>query len=87
MWELGDPIFKEINLNDLRPDQAYLNVTSKSVDRIWLYSLSEDCVRCPFLQWRDVAPMRHLLLRFDTSRRLQWKVFDEDVGPYAFDNE
>lgn len=87
MWELGDPIFEEINLNQLRPDQAYLNVTSKSVARFWLYSLSEDCVHCPFLKWRDVTPMRNLLLRFDTSQRLHWKVFDKDVGPYAFDNE
>lgn len=87
MWELGDQIFGDINVNALRPDQAYLNVTSKSVDRFWLYSLSEDCVRCPFSQWRDVASMRNLLLRIDTSRRLHWKVFNEDVGPFAIDNE
>lgn len=87
MWELGDPIFGDINLNNLRPDQAYLNFTSNSVDRIYLYSLSDDCVRCPFSWWRDVASMRSVLVRFDTARRQQWKVFNEYVGPHAFDNE
>lgn len=90
MWELSeiDPQFAHFNIENLRPDQAYLNITtSPDSNRLWLYSLSDDCVRCPFNLWRVLAPQANLLLRFNTARGLQWKVFDSDVGPFAFDNE
>lgn len=87
MWELSDPIFGDIDLQNLAVDQAYINITSNASNRYWMYTLSDDCIRCPFAKFRDIAPHRSALVKFSTFRRFQWKVFDEDLGPYAFDNE
>lgn len=90
MWELSenDPQFAHLNIEALRVDQAYLNLSSSSTsNRLWLYSLSDDCIRCPYNRWRELAPNANVLLRFNAARGVQWKLFDFDVGPFAFDNE
>lgn len=82
MWELGDHFEPNLKI-----DQAFLNVTSSSLTaHLWLYFLSEECVRCPFVRWFHLEPMDNTLLNFSTSRALQWKVFANDVGPHAFSN-
>lgn len=45
MWELARQSLAGVNLNNLSVNQAYLNVTSHLSKRIWMYSLSENCIR------------------------------------------
>lgn len=86
MWELGGPeTIGDLSINDLRVDQAYLNLTSTASKRLYVYSLIDDCIRCPWTKWRDMVPGRSAVARFSTARGLSWRVFEEDVGPLAFD--
>lgn len=87
----------------LRPDQAFVNITSSGARPLWLYQLSDDCVRCPFARWCQVPAAaaaaedaaaadddgggrRPFIVRFGTAYGQRWRVFDEDVGPLAFEN-
>lgn len=45
MWQYGRQALEDIDLGDLRANQAYLNITSHQDDRLWMYTLSEDCIR------------------------------------------
>lgn len=82
----------------LRPDQAFLNVTNAVARPLWLYQLSDDCVRCPFARWcevpaaardadaDDAAARRPFIVRLNTAYGQRWRLYDEDVGPLAFEN-
>ncbi|KAG4068888.1 hypothetical protein HA402_005036 [Bradysia odoriphaga] len=86
MWEQSGQTLPGVNLDKLSVDQAFLNISSHLSHRLWMYSLSEDCVRCPFTRSRDIAPHSHAMLKFDAARQVAWKFFDKDLGPYAFNN-
>lgn len=47
MWQFASSrqALEDIDLGDLRVNQAYLNITSDKSDKLWMYTLSEDCVR------------------------------------------
>lgn len=48
MWEQFSQSLAGVNLASLSVNQAFLNVTSHLSHRIWMYSLSENCVRVSF---------------------------------------
>lgn len=45
MWQSVKQSLEDINLGDLRVNQAFLNITSHQPDTLWMYTLSEDCIR------------------------------------------
>lgn len=49
MWQSVKQALEDINLGDLRVNQAFLNITSHRPDKLWMYTLSEDCIRVRLL--------------------------------------
>lgn len=86
MWELGGrSLGGNLSTNDLRVDEAFVNLTSSASKRLFLYSLSDDCVRCPWTKWREMASGRSAIAKISTKLGFSWRVFQQDVGPLAFD--
>lgn len=83
--EWTDSLFGGLNLKDLKVDQAYLNVTN-AAGRFYLYTLSEECVKCPFKKIKAIAPNNKTIIKLDVSRNLEMRLFDKDRGKYDFPN-
>lgn len=45
MEQVTKQSLEDINLGELRVNQAFLNITSHHSAKLWMYTLSEDCVR------------------------------------------
>lgn len=85
--EYAGELWRELDLTALKVDEAYLRIKS-SVDRsLWLYSLSEECYKCPYTKLKEIQPNKRTHIKLDTTFELSLKVFSEDNGKYAFDNE
>jgi heparan-alpha-glucosaminide N-acetyltransferase len=78
--------FRGLNLRNLKADRAFLNVTNQVGRPIFLYSLSEECEKCPFSRLENITHAKKVL-KIDTSVPLELKVFYEDAGKYVFDNK
>lgn len=78
--------FREAQISSLSVDEAFLNVTSHQNRPIWLYSLSAECYRCPFIRIREIQKHSHQLLKVDTAFDFKYRIYDSDVGNYAFEN-
>lgn len=85
--ERTDSTFKEMNLTTLKIDECFLNITSHIKNKIWLYTLSEDCVTCPFKKLMTISPNQENILKVDTTRNVEWKFFSSDHGQYAKNDE
>lgn len=86
MWEFGtQPLVGNLSTDDLRVDEAFLNISSTAAKRLFLYSVSDDCVRCPWTRWREMAPGRSAIAKISTKLGVSWRLFEQDVGPLAFD--
>lgn len=85
--ERTDFTFKDMNLTTLGVDECFLNVTSHIKNKIWLYSLSEDCVTCPFKKLMAISPNHDNILKVDTTRNVQWKFLRTNVGQFADNDE
>ena len=44
MWELDPPIFNNPDLRNIGIDQAFVNITSTTASRLWVYTLTPDCI-------------------------------------------
>uniref|UniRef100_A0A1B0CSM6 Putative heparan-alpha-glucosaminide n-acetyltransferase-like protein n=1 Tax=Lutzomyia longipalpis TaxID=7200 RepID=A0A1B0CSM6_LUTLO len=75
------PEFRNLDLRRLGVDEAYLNVTSHFPTSLWLYSLSDECHRCPYSRIQEIR--RSHVLRTSTKFPTSWRFYDRDVGPYA----
>ena len=84
--EQTDPNFNGLDLRSLRIDQCFLNITSSLTNQVYLYYLSDDCHKCPFTKLEAIAPnYEENVIKIDTSRKFQLKVFQDDLGRYALD--
>lgn len=81
--ERTDSTFRDMNLTTLGVDECFLNITSHIKNKIWLYSLSEDCVTCQFKKVLAITPNQENILKVDTKRDVQWKFFRNNLGPFA----
>ena len=82
------PSFNGLDLESLRIDQCFLNITSQLTNQVYLYFLSDDCNKCPFTKLHEIVPnFEENVIKVDTSRKFQLKVFQNDLGSYAMDNE
>lgn len=68
----GTEVFRGLSLLALRVDQAYLNITTSYP--VHLYSLSEECERCPYLHVAEINSTR--ILTVDTKRNVIWRLYN-----------
>lgn len=74
--ESGPAHFEGLDLTRLRMDQAYVRVHNDAdEDPLWLYSLSEDCVDCPYRRTADVSGEGPHVLTVDTARAATWRFY------------
>lgn len=62
-----------LKFSDLGVDEAYLNVTNLADVPLWLYSLSDDCVRCPFVKQTIIRPEKNIL-KLSTKHGLKFRI-------------
>jgi heparan-alpha-glucosaminide N-acetyltransferase len=79
--------FRGLNLMDLKVDEAFFNISNSMKTKFFLYSLSEECVKCPFKKLRAIPPNKETVIKLDTARSLELRLFDKDWGDYVFPNE
>lgn len=85
--EWTDTLFRDLNLKELKVDEAFLNVSNKLSQEFYLYSLSEDCVKCPFKKLKLIAKKKDTVIKLNVARNLEMRLFEKDFGPYVFPNE
>ena len=82
--EWTDNKFRGLDLTQLKVDQAYLNISNQQRDKkYWLYSLSEECVKCPYRFLKLIRPHNDTLLKLKTDRGFELRLFKENHGPYV----
>lgn len=66
--------FRGLNLSNLKVDEAYLNVTSFIYSPLWLYTLSDECYKCPYSRLTSIPPHQGRHLTIDTKHRASWRL-------------
>ncbi|XP_011635284.1 heparan-alpha-glucosaminide N-acetyltransferase-like [Pogonomyrmex barbatus] len=63
--------------NNLKFDEACVNIISdnKSFNK-WLYSLSTDCISCPYKRIAQIS--NNVSLKFSTIKAIKWRVLNND---------
>ncbi|XP_073829317.1 heparan-alpha-glucosaminide N-acetyltransferase [Musca autumnalis] len=95
--EYVEPTWRGLDMRKLKVDEAYLIPKNLYNKATYLYTLSEECFTCPYTK---VKALPHQLANGDDDGRfvevtttlnvahaLKFKIFDNDVGRYAFSNE
>lgn len=89
--EWTDTSFRGLDLRQLQVDEAFLNVSNAASKKFCLYSLAEDCVKCPFRKLRVIAPEAETIIKLDVARNLNLRLFDipndGHCTDYVFPNE
>ncbi|XP_059617593.1 heparan-alpha-glucosaminide N-acetyltransferase-like [Phlebotomus argentipes] len=75
--------FRGLDLQRLSIDEAFVNVSSRLQTPVWMYSLSDECHRCPYSRVQEIR--RQHVLRVSTKYGVNWRFFDKDVGPYTLE--
>lgn len=93
MWwtEWTDNLFRGLDLRDLQVDEAFLNVTNAVANKKFcLYSLSEECVKCPFKKLRTISH-GDTVIKLDVARNLKMRLFLQNesspCADYVFPNK
>ncbi|XP_058053767.1 heparan-alpha-glucosaminide N-acetyltransferase [Anopheles bellator] len=93
MIEYTEHYFRGLDLWSLAVDEAFFNVSFTAEPGTprhgyYLYTLSEECEKCPFTRWKHVpTDGNYSVFKIDTSRRFGLRVHDRDVGSYSYDND
>jgi heparan-alpha-glucosaminide N-acetyltransferase len=82
-FEWTDQYFRGLNIGSLWVDEAFFNITNQRNEEYFLYSLSPECVRCPFRIVRNIPANNETILRVKTARTLEYRLFDRDHGRYV----
>lgn len=81
--EWSEKYFRGLDLTQLSVDEAYFNVTNQHADKtFYLYSLSSDCIKCPFKKIKTIHKKNETVLKLDAARTLELRLFDKDNGKY-----
>lgn len=86
-FEWTDSTFRSLNLKELKVDQAFFNISNAANKKFYLYTLSDECVKCPFKKVREVAANNNTIIKLDVSRSLEIRLLDKNHGSYLFPNE
>ncbi|XP_075155903.1 heparan-alpha-glucosaminide N-acetyltransferase [Haematobia irritans] len=92
--EYVEPTWRGLNMRQLKVDEAYL-ILKNLYDKVtYLYTLSEECYTCPYTKVKALHPhqtngkdIENLTTTLNVAHALKFKIFDYDVGRYAFSNE
>ncbi|EDS25684.1 conserved hypothetical protein [Culex quinquefasciatus] len=92
MIEYTERYFRGLDLWSLGVDEAFINATVRGSQNYYLYSLSDECERCPYTRVQEIKgganpPVVNNVFKLGIARKLSLKVLDRNVGKYAFDNE
>lgn len=69
------------SLYGLDVDQSHYNVSSRYGEPVYLYSLSSECVKCPFTRLQQINT--HASLTIKSAVDYSFRVFDQDQGIYS----
>ncbi|KPJ10568.1 hypothetical protein RR48_06362 [Papilio machaon] len=75
---LEDPLVEQfggLNMTSLNMDQAYM--TGVSYRNVSIYSVSDDCFRCPFELQKTLEAGVPSTFVVSTSRRATWRVYED----------
>lgn len=67
---------------DLDVDQSHYNVTSRYGEPVYLYTLSADCVKCPYTRLTTIGST-HKTFKINSASDYSFRFFDQDQGLYA----
>lgn len=84
--EWTDSSFRGLKLTNLKVDEAFLNVSNALNKAFYLYTLSEECVKCPLRKIKEIAPNKETLIKLDVSRNLEMRLYDTDLGKFVVGN-
>ncbi|XP_058835834.1 heparan-alpha-glucosaminide N-acetyltransferase [Topomyia yanbarensis] len=89
MIECTEQYFRGLDLWSLWVDQAYVNTSVDGLRNYYLYSLSDECEKCPYTRVHAIKNEydQSNVIELDVARKLYFKVFEQNLGKYAFDNE
>lgn len=85
--ERTDSYFRNLNLRELWVDEAYLNVSNGMHLPYYLYTLSPDCVECPYRKFNYIEANKDTVMKMKTSRSLEMKLYYKDHGQYVLQNQ
>ena len=83
--EWTESIFRNLDLRQLKVDEAYLNISNQNSVKHYLYSLSIDCVKCPFRLIKTINGESEELVTIDTARKLHLSLYSKNQGLFAVD--
>ncbi|XP_035431397.1 heparan-alpha-glucosaminide N-acetyltransferase isoform X2 [Spodoptera frugiperda] len=81
---LEDPgvhVFEGLNMTALKMDEAYM-VGSSEIN-VGVYSVSDDCFRCPFKLQRNISAGEERVWVTSTARRSTWRVYANYTEQYV----
>lgn len=84
--EWSDSKFRNLDLTQLKVDHAYLNISNQRKERYFLYSLSEECIKCPYRFVKKIGAENDTLLKLNIARSFELRLFKKDHGPYVDPN-
>lgn len=73
------------DIYDLQVDQSHFNVTSRFPQPVYLYSLSAECVKCPYSKLRRIPNEinKPLGFAFNSASNYSFRIYQDDQGMYA----
>ncbi|XP_037936630.1 heparan-alpha-glucosaminide N-acetyltransferase-like [Teleopsis dalmanni] len=91
------PVWRGLDMRQLKVDEAYIILKSFYNKVTYLYTLSDACYTCPYTKEKALQPNiynetsfelnANNVLKINTAHPYSFKLFEKDVGRYAFDNE
>jgi heparan-alpha-glucosaminide N-acetyltransferase len=82
-FEWTDKSFRGLDLTTLKVDEAFFNITNLGNIDYYLYSLSADCVKCPFKKLKNIRRNNETVLKVDSTRTVEFRLFKTDHGKYV----
>ncbi|XP_017488418.1 PREDICTED: heparan-alpha-glucosaminide N-acetyltransferase [Rhagoletis zephyria] len=76
--EYIEPLWRGLNMRELKVDEAYMVVKSHYEKPAYLYSRSDECYTCSYSY---VKSMQNFTFKLNVARGWEFKVFGKDVEP------
>ncbi|EEB18822.1 conserved hypothetical protein [Pediculus humanus corporis] len=73
--------WKGLKFSELKVDEAFLNVSSSLEEKLWLYTLSEDCERCPY-QRHSIINAGENIIKMSTRRNMKMRISNDGGADY-----
>lgn len=71
------------DIYDLAVDQSYYNVTSRFPQPVYLYTLSAECVKCPYSKLYRIPNENHKGFAINSASNYSFRIYQDDQGMYA----